>query len=492
MSISALSIAIPAPTGTAASAGLFGADLPLTADGLPINFATLLGGQLTPLTPSDANTLTTVVGEARTQSMLSRSPLSGTRAELTIGRSGQVQNNETSLATSATQPERLATLADLSLPGTPTEQAIRPSDLTASLEETPLATPTTPANPPASLVKLVELKATDASDLEKHQEVVLERANFNAPPLASTQDHPAAPVDGHPAEGVLSLIASQTTSKQANTKKADEKTLSSIDPASVIQVLPPYQNPPLENRRTIDVDRNKQPAFIASADAILTEKPLFASQSNPESKLLNNTNLNTALAPSLDTPKTSADSANLAAPVAGTGNSSSPAFASILSNQAHNANQATAATNAPAVSTAIQDSRWPHEFSERVVWIAKNDQQLAQININPPQLGPVQITVNINGDQASINFASPHAEVRKAIEDAMPNLRDMLASSGISLGQSSVGSQLQQEQRELPAQFANGARVAGENAILPADNLASTSSSSLPIQRGRGLVDLFA
>jgi len=204
------------------------------------------------------------------------------------------------------------------------------------------------------------------------------------------------------------------------------------------------------------------------------------------------TNLNTALAPSLDTPRANSDSANLAAPVVGTGNSSAPPFTTILASQTHNANQANASAHTPAVSTAIQDSRWPHEFSERVVWIAKNDQQLAQINISPAQLGPVQITVNINGDQASINFASPHPEVRKAIEDALPNLREMLATSGISLGQSNVGSQLQQEQRELPAQFANGARVAGENAILPAENLASTNASSLPIQRGRGLVDLFA
>jgi flagellar hook-length control protein FliK len=154
--------------------------------------------------------------------------------------------------------------------------------------------------------------------------------------------------------------------------------------------------------------------------------------------------------------------------------------------------QAPVAASTPTIATTLQDSRWPQEFSDRIVWIAKNDQQVAQINITPAQLGPVQITVNINGDQASINFASPHAEVRKAIEDAMPNLREMLASSGISLGQSNVGSQLQQQQRELPGQFANGSRSTGENAILPPDSRTGSNSSSLPIQRGRGLVDLFA
>ena len=154
--------------------------------------------------------------------------------------------------------------------------------------------------------------------------------------------------------------------------------------------------------------------------------------------------------------------------------------------------QHAAANNIPGVATPLQDNRWAQDFSEHIVWIAKNDQQVAQINIAPAQLGPVQITLNMNGDQASIAFASPHAEVRKAIEDAMPNLREMLSSAGISLGQSNVGAQLQQQQRDSSQLFANGNRSTGETAILPADSRSGSISTGLPIQRGRGLVDLFA
>jgi hypothetical protein len=73
------------------------------------------------------------------------------------------------------------------------------------------------------------------------------------------------------------------------------------------------------------------------------------------------------------------------------------------------------------ISTPLHAEAWPQQFGEKVVWMAKNDQQTAQININPPQLGPVQITLSLSGDQATAVFASPHAEVRQAIESSLPN-----------------------------------------------------------------------
>lgn len=152
----------------------------------------------------------------------------------------------------------------------------------------------------------------------------------------------------------------------------------------------------------------------------------------------------------------------------------------------------TAAKTAPNVEPHLHDPHWAQSFGNRIVWLARNEQQTAQININPPQLGPVQITLQLNGDQASAMFASPHAEVRQAIQDAMPQLRDMLASAGINLGQANVGSQSPQDRQEFMAQFANQNRSSGEAAILPGDNHAAGLPSGQPIQRGRGLVDLFA
>ena len=144
------------------------------------------------------------------------------------------------------------------------------------------------------------------------------------------------------------------------------------------------------------------------------------------------------------------------------------------------------------IDAHLQAPSWPQQFGEKVVWLARNDQQTAQININPPQLGPVQITVSLNGDQATLAFASPHAEVRQAIESAMPQLKEMLSTAGISLGQSNVGANMGQNNPDNPFQSANGTRSANENAILPANDKAAGTGSTPALQRGRGLVDLFA
>lgn len=156
------------------------------------------------------------------------------------------------------------------------------------------------------------------------------------------------------------------------------------------------------------------------------------------------------------------------------------------------ATQETAATQPPGIAAHLNESAWPKQFGEKIVWMARAEQQSAQININPPQLGPVQITLNLNGDQASLAFASPHAEVRQAIESALPQLKEMLASAGINLGQSNVGANLGRQNPDMSFQDANGNRSASENAILPANDKAANIAGSAVLHRGRGMVDLFA
>lgn len=150
------------------------------------------------------------------------------------------------------------------------------------------------------------------------------------------------------------------------------------------------------------------------------------------------------------------------------------------------------ATSKTEVAAPLHSNAWNNEFASKVVWLAKNDQQQAHININPPQLGPIQITLQINGDQAAATFGSANAEVRQAIESSLPQLKEMLSSAGINLGQADVGANFAQQNREAPYQSTNGNRLANENAILPGDGSIGESKRSTPIQRGSGLVDLFA
>lgn len=144
-----------------------------------------------------------------------------------------------------------------------------------------------------------------------------------------------------------------------------------------------------------------------------------------------------------------------------------------------------------SVATHLRDAGWSQDFGSKIVWMAKNEQQSAQLNINPPQLGPVQISLNLSGDQVSAVFASPHAEVRQAIQDALPQLREMLAGAGIDLGQANVGSQFARQDNPQP--HPDAPRGNGDNAILGGDFSPPTGTATTTVGKsGRGMVDLFA
>ena len=85
--------------------------------------------------------------------------------------------------------------------------------------------------------------------------------------------------------------------------------------------------------------------------------------------------------------------------------------------------------------------QWQTEFSDRVQFMTRNNESRAELVLTPPQLGRIEVSLNINGDQASALFVSANPEVRTALEGAMDRLREALASNGISLGQAQVGSE---------------------------------------------------
>lgn len=154
-----------------------------------------------------------------------------------------------------------------------------------------------------------------------------------------------------------------------------------------------------------------------------------------------------------------------------------------------------AVTPAPAplrIDTPFLNPAWAGDFSQKIVWMASNNKQMAHLTLNPPEMGPIEISLNLNKDGASAFFVSPSAEVRQSIENALPRLKEMLAGVGIELGQSNVGSQSFQQQTGNNEARQSAPRWITNNAILerlPGD---ATTRPMMPMQQGNGLVDTFA
>lgn len=115
----------------------------------------------------------------------------------------------------------------------------------------------------------------------------------------------------------------------------------------------------------------------------------------------------------------------------------------------------TGSTSTPSTSVVslpvqpnIQSSAWSQVMNSRVVWMAKEGIQQAELKMNPANLGPVEVKLHVQNDQASVTFLAQHSSTRDALEQALPKLRDSFAENGIQLTHAEVGQQQHQQQRE--------------------------------------------
>lgn len=118
-------------------------------------------------------------------------------------------------------------------------------------------------------------------------------------------------------------------------------------------------------------------------------------------------------------------------------------------------------------------------------------QQVAEIHLNPANLGPVEVTLSITQDQATAQFVSPHASVREAIQDALPRLKEMLADNGIQLGNVTVGAEsFQQDPKQQ--QGYDSLKGSSNRAMSGTETPSTTEvTHTVPI-RHHGIVNTFA
>ncbi|MFN3566679.1 MAG: flagellar hook-length control protein FliK, partial [Burkholderiaceae bacterium] len=105
--------------------------------------------------------------------------------------------------------------------------------------------------------------------------------------------------------------------------------------------------------------------------------------------------------------------------------------------------------------TPVLHPGFGEDLANRVVFLAGERVQSAEIALTPADLGPLTVTIEMRGHEAQLFFGAAHAATRAAIEDALPRLREMFAGSGLQLADAQVGDHGRRE-------FARSRRNAGE------------------------------
>ena len=170
--------------------------------------------------------------------------------------------------------------------------------------------------------------------------------------------------------------------------------------------------------------------------------------------------------------------------------------------QANAAAQAAPATPAPAerlpIETPLGQSGWDEEIGQKLTWMTNNEQHKAELVLTPPNMGRIEVSLTMDGDQVSAIFTSPHAAVREALENSLDRLREQMADAGIVLGNTQVGTESQQQssqhsanRHERHGHFRFGKKPDGQYASS-LDTPAPAAASQHPAIGRRGLVDIFA
>lgn len=98
-----------------------------------------------------------------------------------------------------------------------------------------------------------------------------------------------------------------------------------------------------------------------------------------------------------------------------------------------------------SVDVPVTQSTWGDKVSDKVMWLANQKIQYAEIHITPAELGPVEVKINVQNDQATVTFNSQHQGVRELLELNVNRLREMMGENGVDLAHVDVSDHSSQQ-----------------------------------------------
>ena len=124
-------------------------------------------------------------------------------------------------------------------------------------------------------------------------------------------------------------------------------------------------------------------------------------------------------------------------------------------------------------------------LQERVSSMLSINNKEAEIRLDPPEMGSMQIRIRSDAEQAQINFVVQNQQAKEALEQSLPRLREMLMQQGLELGESSIsygdssGEQAQQQEGDAQGQMANNRSTDETNSEQPDKQIQGSGQQTL-------------
>lgn len=142
-----------------------------------------------------------------------------------------------------------------------------------------------------------------------------------------------------------------------------------------------------------------------------------------------------------------------------------------------------------SIDVPVNSAEWGDKLVGKLTWLTARNMSVAEIHLTPPDMGPMEVRVQVQQEQAHITVHSANPAVRDQLELHSHRLRDMLSEQGLSLDQFDVSDSSHEQAREDNAgedSKSGGtalADVGSDEQDLPSESLDLT---------WKGEVDIFA
>lgn len=110
-----------------------------------------------------------------------------------------------------------------------------------------------------------------------------------------------------------------------------------------------------------------------------------------------------------------------------------------------------------AETISIMRKDFTDAVKDKVMVMINQKIQQVDIQLDPPELGRMQVRINLQSEQAVVNFVVQNQQAKEALEQNMDKLRHMMAESGVDVGGANVKQQSNQSSmQEQNSQGSNG------------------------------------
>ncbi|WP_193074720.1 flagellar hook-length control protein FliK [Pseudomonas sp. FME51] len=150
-----------------------------------------------------------------------------------------------------------------------------------------------------------------------------------------------------------------------------------------------------------------------------------------------------------------------------------------------------------AMGVPFGQPSWGEAMVEKVMWMSSQNLRSVEIQLDPAELGPLEIHIQQRGQELQVQFVSQNPSVREALEAQMHRLRDMFGQQGmeqadVTVADRSAGEQSRQgdgrpSERSIAQTQGSSALNAGSNGDI--DEQPRSAAQWSPAQR---LVDYYA